>query len=48
MYRKKNAYPIVISKEADGFYYVEIPDFNAIPVPTPLITPPNKAQMIGS
>ena len=28
MYRKKNAYPIVISKEADGFYYVEIPDFN--------------------
>ena len=24
----RKAYPIVISKEDDGFYYVEIPDFD--------------------
>ena len=26
--RKKGAYPIVISKENDGMYFVSIPDFN--------------------
>ncbi len=25
---EKRAYPILISKETDGFYYVEIPDFD--------------------
>lgn len=27
MVERREAYPIVISKEEDGFYYVEIPDF---------------------
>lgn len=26
-WKERRAYPIVISKEEDGFYYVEIPDF---------------------
>ena len=25
---QRMAYPVVISKENDGFYYVEIPDFD--------------------
>ena len=26
--KERRAYPIVISKEDDGFFYVEIPDFD--------------------
>lgn len=28
IYKRKGAYPIVISKENDGTYFVSIPDFN--------------------